>query len=178
MLQGGAMKCMVAVVLLTASSFTFADTEARFTLPSGVNVKITEALFSKDQAKISGCTDTGSTCLINGRVPWGAGFELPKTYVRSISVSFQSKSYLLDSSDMYNAWGIRPLKHPGAIRYFGGNCFDANNCQFRGLFSDAAATFVAEWRVVDGVSTRTVLSSSDDIVQLFKHNIDPPKFNE
>jgi len=172
------MKSMIAAVLLTVSSFTFADTEARFNLPSGVNVRITEALFSKEHAKISGCADTGGTCLINGRVPWGAAFMLPKTFVRAISVSFQSKTYSLDASDMYNAWGERPLEHVGVVRYFGGKCFDAKNCQFRGLFSDGAATFVAEWRVVDGTSTRTVLSGSDDIVQLFRHNIDPPEFKE
>jgi len=33
---------------------------------------------------------------------------------------------------------------------------------------------VAQWEIVDGVSVRTVLTDSDDIVDLFMHNIDPP----
>jgi hypothetical protein len=91
-------------------------------------------------------------------------------------VSFQGKTYSLSSVGMYNAWGARPLEIRGAVRYFGGKCFDSRNCQFRGLFSDAAGSFVAEWRVVNGVSTRTVLTSSNDVVNLFIKHIDPPEF--
>jgi hypothetical protein len=77
---------------------------------------------------------------------------------------------------MYDAWGGRPLEYKGTIRYFGGKCSDQKNCQFRGIFSDGAGSFVAEWRIVGGVPTRTVLSGSDDIVHLFMKNIDPPEF--
>lgn len=75
---------------------------------------------------------------------------------------------------MYDAWGNRPLEVKGAIRYFGGRCSDVKNCEFRGIFSDGVGTFVAEWRVVDGVPIRDVLTDSSDIIDLFMHNIDPP----
>jgi hypothetical protein len=175
MLSGGAVRAAIVLALAAVSASAVADTEAAFTLPSGVNVKITEAAFEKKLFKVSGCTETGTTCLINGRVPWGTAFVMPKTYLKSISVSYQGHSYLLDVSDMYNAWGGRPLEYKGAVRYFGGKCFDPKNCQFRGLFSDAAGSFVAEWRVVDGLPIRTVLSDSNDIVHLFTQNIDPPE---
>jgi hypothetical protein len=77
---------------------------------------------------------------------------------------------------MYNAWGSRPLEHKGTVRYFGGKCFDAHNCQFRGLFSDAAGSFVAEWRIVSDQATRTVLTDSNDVMHLFIANIDPPEY--
>jgi hypothetical protein len=77
---------------------------------------------------------------------------------------------------MYNAWGSRPLEFIGSVRYFGGKCVDAKNCSFRGLFSDAGGSFVAEWRVINGVSTRTVLTDSSDVVSLFMKNIDPPEY--
>lgn len=102
---------------------------------------------------------------------------LPKSYVKSITVSFQGRSYLLDASCMYDAWGRRPLEIPGGIRYFGGKCSDKRNCQFRGLFSDASESFVAEWSIVNGISIRTVFSGSEDIVNLFTKNIDPPEFD-
>ena len=100
---------------------------------------------------------------------------MPKTYVKGITVSYRGKSYSLNSSDMFNAWGERPLEING-IRYFGGECFDVRNCRFRGIFSDAAGTFVAEWMVVDGVSVRTVLTNSSDVESLFLRHIDPPWF--
>jgi hypothetical protein len=170
------MKTVIALTLAAISTLALADTEAAFTLPSGVNIKIVEAPFDKKSFNVSGCTDTGDVCLINGRIPLGAASSLPKTYVKSIEVSYRKQSYLLDVSDMYDAWGGRPLEYKGTIRYFGGKCSDQKNCQFRGIFSDGAGSFVAEWRIVGGVPTRTVLSGSDDIVHLFMKNIDPPEF--
>ena len=101
---------------------------------------------------------------------------LPRTYLKSISVSYRNKSYSLDASDMYDAWNGRPLEYKGTVRYFGGKCFSTKDCQFRGLFSDGASSFVAEWRVVNGKPIRTVLTSSGDVVNLFMKNIDPPEY--
>lgn len=159
-----------------ASASALADTEAVFTLPSGVKVKIIEAPFKKKLFKVSGCTENSAICRINGHVPFGSALELPKTYVKSISVSYQGRSYFLNASDMYDAWGERPLEVKGAVRYFGGKCADVKNCQFRGLFSDAAGSFVAEWQIVNGLSNRTVLTDSNDVVNLFMQHIDPPEF--
>ena len=167
---------LVLAALIVMSASAFADTQATFTLPSGVNVKITEAPFENGRFNVAGCTEAGKDCLINGRIPRGVAFGLPKTYIKGISVSYQGRSFALEASDMYNAWDGRPLERKGVIRYFGGKCFDSKNCQFRGLFSDAAGSFAAEWRVVDGLTFRTVLSGSDDIVHLFMQDIDPPEF--
>ena len=154
-----------------------ADNTASFVLPSGVAVRIVEAPFQRSKFKIEGCTRNDAPCLINGRIAFG-GFqgELPKTYVRSIVVTFDGQSYDLDTSAMYNAWGSRPLEHPGVIRYFGGKCFYKGNCQFRGVFADGALSFAAEWRIVNGRQIRTVLTGSDDVVHLFMKHIDPPEY--
>lgn len=104
---------------------------------------------------------------MTGHIPFGTDAGLPKTFVKEINISYQGQSYLLDASDMCNAWGKRPLEVKGSVRYFGGRCFDGKNCEFRGLFSDGAGTFVAEWRIVNGTPVRTVLTSSNDVVNLF-----------
>ena len=153
-----------------------ADESANFTLPSGVHVRIVEAPFVRSAFKVDGCSPHDFSCKINGHIAFGTNFNLPKTYVKAIEVSFAAKTHALNSNDMYDAWGKRPLEYNGSIRYFGGKCFDAMNCQLRGLFSDAAGSFVAEWRVVNGVSTRTVLTDSNDVVGLFMNHIDPPEF--
>ena len=44
------------------------------------------------------------------------------------------------------------------------------------MFSDAAGSFVAEWQIVNGISTRTVLTSSNDVVHLLMEHIDPPEY--
>ena len=161
-----------------SSAVSHADTTAAFTLPSGVAVRIVEAPFKASQFKIQGCSEQDSACLINGRVPFGNADALPRTYVKSITVSFKGRSYALDATQMFDAWGSRPLEVKGAVRYFGGSCSDAKNGRFRGLFSDAAGAFVAEWLIVNGVSIRTVLTDSDDVVHLFMQSIDPPEYDD
>lgn len=161
-----------AIAPLLLPGFSLAS--ASFTLPSGVRVDIVEARFEKDHHRIFGCTDPDGGCRINGRVPFGVRSNLPETFVRKIKVTFRERSYFLDAAGMYDAWGDRPLEVKGAIRYFGGGCVDLENCQFRGIFSDGAATFVSEWRIVNGHSFRTVLTDSSDVVDLFMRHIDPP----
>ena len=152
------------------------ETIASFTLPSGAAVRIVEAPFVASLFKVNGCSEQDSKCLINDAVPFGVAFGLPESYVKSIVVSFSGHSHSLDVSNMFNAWGTRPLEVKGVIRYFGGKCWDADNCQLRGLFSDAAGTFVVQWSVVDSRQTRTVITASEDVVDLFEEHIDPPEF--
>lgn len=162
--------------ILSCTTPAVADSSTALTLPSGVEVRIVEAPFVKSNFKIDGCSEAEASCRINGHAPFGTDDDLPKTYVKSISITFQKKTYVLDVSDMYDAWGSRPLEHKGVTRYFGGQCSDANNCQVRGLFSDAAGSFVAEWQVINGLPVRTILTSSTDVVNLFQDHIDPPTF--
>jgi hypothetical protein len=171
------MKYLAAALLATSCAAVFsvnAHAASVFTLPSGVRVEIIESPFQKGSIELADCGKPGKACRINGHLAFGVAFGLPKTYVKSISVSFKGQSYALDSSDMFNAWGSRPLAASGVVRYFGGQCSDAKNCEFRGIFSDGAGTFVAEWRIVDGIPMRDLLTDSSDIIDLFMHNIDPP----
>lgn len=165
---------LITAIICVFGGVALAD-DAVFSILGGMQVKISESPFDKNLFSIKDCEKNGETCLINGHIPFGSDLGIPKTYVKSITVSCKRQSYSLDSSDMYNAWGNRPVELKG-IRYFGGNCYDEKNCQFRGLFSDGAGSFVAEWRVVGGVPVRTVLTNSNDIVNLFIKHIDPPVF--
>lgn len=174
------MKKRRLLIFAVASCFFWGDKvfsaeNIEFTLPSGVRIEITETPFDQAPFKVSGCNGNSSVCIINDHIPFGTDSTLPKTYTKSIVASYQGKSYSLNSSDMYNAWGTRPLELKG-IRYFGGKCFDVMNCKFRGLFSDAAGSFVAEWMIVNGTPIRTVLTDSNDVVDLFIRHIDPPEF--
>lgn len=172
------MKIMRAIGILWVISqgFAMAGTCSNFTLPSGVDITIVEYDFDAAKFNIEKCSTGGSICRINGRSPYGVDIDYPKTYVRSITASFGKSSYELNVTDMYDAWGARPLSYSGGVRYFGGECTDDNNCRLRGLFSDAAGTFVAEWHIVDGRVSRTVLTNSTDVIELFTKNIDPPGF--
>lgn len=170
------MGSLFVLVLALVTTPALADQTATFTLPSGVNVDILESEFEKSLFKVEGCSQPDPICRINDQIPMGVASGLPRTYIKSITISFKGQSYSLDVSSMYNGWGSHPLEYPGVIRYFGGQCVDTKFCQFRGIFSDGAGSFVAEWKIIGGKSVRTVLTDSDDVVGLFMKNIDPPEF--
>ncbi len=171
---------VTALVLALAAVAGTGTGDVSFVLPSGVRVRIAEAPFKAGECRVQGCGPEDKACLINGHVPFGTAFGLPQSFVKSIRVEYQGHTYGLDVSDMYDAWGGRPLeaKYKGqvAVRYFGGRCSDGSNCHFRGLFSDGAGSFVAEWQIVSGHPVRTVLTDSSDVMHLFTidGNIDGP----
>lgn len=150
---------------------------ARLSLPSGIEVQIEEAPCDPGVALSEAGATSGKPCEAGKGVAFGVRGPLPKTMVKRIAVAVGNRTYELDSSGMYDAWGERPLSHPNIVRYLGGWCHDASNCQVRGVFSDGAASFAAEWRVVDGRQFRTVLTDCSDVVDLFLRNIDPPRFD-
>jgi hypothetical protein len=166
---------LVVFAFIVCAGQAVANQPVALVLPSGVRVVIIEMPFDRATFKISGCEGGDHGCIINGHVPFGSDNEIPKTFTKSITATYQDKSYSLDVSDMFNAWGTRPLEVKGAVRYFGGKCRDAKNCELRGIFSDGAGSYVAEWQIIHGVPFRTILTNSDDVVNLFIHHIDPPE---
>jgi hypothetical protein len=172
------MNRIVPALLLAGSALAIAGERphlAEFTLPSKVRVRIVEANFSARNFEVTGCGENSATCFIDSRIPFGVVDRLPRRFIEKLEVSYEGRTYALDASDMYDAWGDRKPSVNG-VRYFGGACADADNCEFRGVFSDGAASFAAEWRVVGGRASRTVLTDSGDVVDLFLRNIDPPTF--
>lgn len=150
---------------------------ARLSLPSGIEVQIEEVPCDLVDARSEAGANSERPCQLREGVPFGVRGQFPKTKVKRIAVAVGNRTYELESSAMYDAWGERPLSHPGKVRYLGGWCHDTSNCQLRGVFSDGAASFAAEWRIVDGRPFRTVLTDSSDVVDLFIRNIDPPRFD-
>ena len=150
--------------------------EKTFDLGNGLKISIEEKKFDPSEWDITYCPNTKFICLINGKVPYGVDNVVPSSYLSKLTATVNSKSYQLDTTNMFNAWGERPLEHPGAIKYFSGTCENPKWCIFRGIFSDAAGTFIAEWQVRWGVPERTVITTASDIVNLFMKHIDPPGY--
>jgi hypothetical protein len=144
-------------------------------LGGGRTLAITERSFDAWQAKVENCREGSGICRINGGIPFGVGAGMPKTVLVKMSLTVEGRTYDLDVSNMYNAWGRR---HDGAgdSRHLAATCYDRENCVVRGIFSDAASAYVAEWAVVDGRTSRTMLTGSRDVVDLFQRHLEPPGF--
>ncbi|HEY9051773.1 MAG TPA: hypothetical protein VIQ03_09535 [Gammaproteobacteria bacterium] len=163
-------KYLFSILLLIALPLiACADNTATFDVNISDDIKITiqEKVVQKSTKEAS---------LPNGEIIFGATNE-PKTYVSNITFSIKKKSYQLDSKYMYNAWGGRPVEVPDVIKYLDAHCYDTENCTIRGLFSDAGGSFVAEWKITNGIPLRTIITDSPDVVYFFTKNITPPIFD-
>jgi hypothetical protein len=170
------VKPLLPLIVVALCPLTAAASEdiAQFTLANQVVVRIVEAPFEESGQSF----DSKSPCLVGNSIPFGVDCTRPKSFVKHLTVSVNGHTYELDASAMFNAWGGRPLETAPILgtsdkfRYFGGRCVPEGNCVFRGVFSDGAGTFVAEWVVFNGASRRTVLTSADDVVSQIMRNID------
>jgi hypothetical protein len=168
------MKIIILLTLMLA--FSAIAEEKQYDLGNGLSVTIIESPFAPSDWNITYCPNSERICLINGVTPNGVDGNMPITYLKILIATINGKQYNLDSSNMFNAWGNRPLEDPSSVKYFAGSCQHETWCTFRGLFSDGAGSFVAEWQVRQGVPERTIITSSNDIVHLFINSIDPPVY--
>lgn len=145
-----------------------------FAFEDGVSVTLNEVTYT--DATINECKKDKSVCRTNGDIVFGSDNQHPTSYLKKLVVSVDNNTYNLDTSNMYNAWMGKPKGIEGTIQYMHASCFDKNNCIVRGLFSDAAGSYIAEWKVIDSHPYRTVLTSSGDLVRTFIKNIHPPVY--
>ena len=165
---------VIAITILLLSTSVFADGVKVFVLKDGIKISILEVPFDPSSHIVENCDKSQIPCLIDGHFPYGTAFDMPRSQLEELTLSIGNASYKLDTTGMYNAWGKRPLEYKGSIRYLGAHCYNERSCTLRGVFSDAAGSYVAEWKIINGKPHRTVLSSSEDIMYLFMKNIDPP----
>lgn len=105
----------------------------------------------------------------------GSGVLQPNSEVSSIVVEVGHKRYSLNVKGMYDAWGggrNESLKTKN--RRFGATCYNPSNCVIRAVIGDGIWTAAVQWEISDGKSSRTVFTSSPDVISLFIADIDPP----
>jgi len=96
---------------------------------------------------------------INGQMVFGTDGNIPK-YKLSKAVLIKGKSsYNLRVDNMYNPWFGEKVNE----KLFKAE-LDGTNLIVRGLFSDGAASYGAEWLIVGNSCTRTILSRDEKII--------------
>ncbi len=165
------------LTIFCISGLSYADKPKIFDLGNDVKVSILEVKFEPSEHKIVPCEGSDIPCLIDGHLPFGTAVSMPRTKLKELKFITKKSTYILETTGMYNAWGNRPLQYKDSIKYLGAHCYTPDNCKLRGIFSDAAGSYVAEWYIFNGTSMRTVLSSSDDITHLIINNVEPPYYD-
>jgi hypothetical protein len=125
-----------------------------------IKLSITAKPFNPDGHEIQKCKiiEWEGICLIDGRPVFGADMDLPKTVVDKAIVQVGARTIPLDTTCMFNPWFRKPSNDQFEINLIEGGF------AVRGFFSDGAGSYVAEWRIIDGASVRTILTNDEAIL--------------
>lgn len=148
--------------------------ESVISLDHSSELRFSEYEYSNAEQKA--CVADRSACYLNGYPALGVNNVPPASYLSGLTLNVADRQYDLETTHMYNPMTNRKQGEGDNMQYFVVVCVDAINCTVRGIFADAGASYVAEWLIVDGVSLRTILSPSADVVEAFVDNIVPPDF--
>ena len=148
-------------------------------LSDDIVVHLVERAVVLDEKNRDYCKDK-TVGLVNGTTPFGEGGNpraVPYSYLAKLTLRVQGKTYNLDTTNMYNAWGDRPLKNSDGQKYMAAHCYNPDTCTLRGIFSGQGGLYVAEWGIQNGKPFRSMLSDSTDLVNFFlEGGINSPVF--
>ena len=118
--------------------------------------------FNEKEHQIKICkNDLGAQhiCAIDNAIWYGSdiGLDIPKNQLTNLVLEIGKNKIKLDVSSMFNPNLNSELsKHQFKIEKEG------NQHVLYGFFSDGAGTYTAQWRIVDTISMREVISNSDE----------------
>lgn len=123
--------------------------------------------FDSTEHRIGKCkiNNYESVCLIDDKVFFGTDWTVPVNELVGLSLNIGSICINLDVSSMYNPWlGNAAPKKQFKIEVIAGGYL------VRGLFSDGAASYIAEWKIINGKSIRTLIDNNENLVLDFLEN--------
>jgi hypothetical protein len=124
-----------------------------------INLSVTAKPFNAKDHEIEKCkiNEWEGICLIDGRPVFGADIQLPKTVLDKAIVQVGAWTIPLETTCMFDPWFRKPSNDQFEINLIEGGF------TVRGFFSDGAGSYVAEWRIIDGGSVRTILTNDETI---------------
>jgi len=149
------------VGLLTTQSCAMANdiVTTSVKLADGIEFITRVKPFNRSEHNTSLC-DGKEACIIDGLRAYGATISLPTNEFVSITLKINNHEILLESRGMYNGWSPREDRKIHAWI----TDLEYRNKIVRAKFSDASATYLVEWEVIDKKSARTLIQCLECMV--------------
>ena len=177
------MRFLLTIVFVIVAGCTTRGKLVETTISLNPDTELHFVDYHYSESEMEKCKQDFSSCLKNGLPTFGTSSSfgiftsLPRSHLVELRLRYRDIEYKLETLHMYESRSNKKSKSKSNVQYFYANCFDAKNCLVRGLFSDAAGSYVAEWKIVDGIALRSILTSTRDIVHKFIKNINPPVYD-
>ena len=156
------MKYIFLLVLLSNFNVFAQETSGKISFENDIKLHWTIKAFNEKVHQIKICkNDFGAQyiCAIDNAIWYGSdiGLDNPKNQLTSLVLEIGKNKIILDVSSMFNPNFSGELsKHQFKI------IKEGNQYVLYGFFSDGAGTYTAQWRIVDTISMREVISNSDE----------------
>ena len=159
------MRFVTVFTLLLLPAFVSAGklTSVEIQLDKNISLAFTIEQFVKSEYKVTDCGG-GYICLVNDKPLWGADGKLAESTLKNMLVNIKGRKIELDTAGMFNPMISMAGKHKFQVL----NYYD-DAWKVRGVFSDGAGTYYAEWLVANGNSMRIVIGDSELLHDAFTH---------
>jgi hypothetical protein len=154
-------RLLLAIALLSPAGCDTRPAGTPFEVPlgSGATLHLTAAPFDSAAHTLSRYPGAG-VYAIDGRPFFGSDASIPETVLTSAEFEAGGTRTPLDVRGMFNPWHEAPAPHDFQVESYG----IEGGWLVRGLFSDGAGSYAAEWLVVGDGSLRTVLTNNDLVI--------------
>jgi len=139
------------------------ETQTTFVFSPNLSLHLHASAFDATKHQVRRCKvlDWEGVCLIDGRPVIGTDWEVPKSVLDHLELEVDGRRVPLDVSSLYNPWVGSPSQKFFCVSSVEGGWV------VRGLFSDGAGGYGAEWLVIDGSSLRTRISMDESFMEQF-----------
>lgn len=135
--------------------------KSTLSLTSGITILATISEFDPNKHEIDSCNfgKRWGVCLVDNELIFGTDWEMPKTKLEKMILNLNNVTINLDVTGMFNPTSDFVLRNGQfRIQEIGAGL------QVTGLFSDGAASYLAEWQIVKGHSIRTMLTNNENLL--------------
>ena len=168
------MRFLLTIMLAIVAGCTKGGKLVETTISLNPDTELHFVDYHYSESEMEKCKQDFSSCFRNGLPAFGTT-SFPKTHLTELRLRYENIEYKLETLNMYNSGRNKKLTESG-LQYFHASCFNIKNCLVRGLFSDAAGSYVAEWTIVDGIALRSILTFQRDVIRQFMKDIRPPAY--
>lgn len=156
------MKYNFQVLLLLFTFFSFGQkNNAIINLDSISTLELTREPFNPKKHNIE--TLQNIVISIDKSPLFGSDGDLPNTQLTKAILKIKNKTYNLQVDNMYNPWTGDELN----INFFSIIHDGKNHHILKGVFSDGAGTYAAEWLIEWNSSIRNIITKDEIIIQSY-----------
>ena len=156
------MKCYSVILLLLCSFFSHGQVNSvNIKIDSITSLQLVREKFNPEINKLE--IKNGFVLGINDSPLFGSDGEIPKYKLIKATLKIKDKSYNLQVDNMYNPWTGDNLN----IDFFNIIHNGENHHLFKGIFSDGAGTYAAQWLIEWNSSIRDIITKDEFIIESY-----------